>query len=398
MVKKKLIADVDVSEKAVLVRCDFNVPLDEKGNILDDLRIRLAIPTIQNILDRGGRAVLMSHLGRPQGKPDPLVSLRPVAERLGEILSLNCIVTEDVVGGDTASKVTTLSTGGVLLIENLRFHAGEKAGDPDFAARLANFGDIYCNDAFGTCHREDASMLAVPKAMAGRPRVAGLLVAKEINYLSEAIAKPHHPFLSIMGGAKVSDKINVIRKVLSSCDRVLIGGAMAYTFSLAQGGNVGNSLVERDKVDLASDLLNSAGEKLMLPIDTHCATGPNANAERMIVDAGRIPTGYGGFDVGPRTAKKFSELICHAKTIIWNGPMGMFEVSPFDAGTVEVAKAMVKATTAGATTIIGGGDSAAAIAQLGLSDQVSHVSTGGGASLAMLEGQSFAAVDILDDA
>jgi len=398
MTKKKVISDIEVAGKKVLVRCDFNVPLDETGAITDDRRIRSAVPTIRNILDRSGQAILMSHLGRPKGKPESRFSLRPVADRLGEVLECECELAVDVVGPDAAAKVASLSTGGVLLLENLRFHAGEKAGDPRFAADLAKFADVYCNNAFGTCHRQDASMVAVPDVMAGKPRVVGFLVAKEMDFLSEAIADPQRPFLAVLGGAKVSDKINVIRKVLQSCDQVLIGGAMAYTFSLAQGGQVGISLVERDKVDLAGDLLETAGVKLVLPVDAHCSTEPSKNGEMTTVDAGKIPEGFGGFDIGPQTAKKFAGLIRVAKTIVWNGPMGMFEVPPFDAGTLAVAQATVAATEAGATSIIGGGDSAAAIERLGLAEQVSHVSTGGGASLAMLEGQRFAAVDILDDA
>jgi len=282
----------------------------------------------------------------------------------------------------------------VLLLENLRFHAGEQAGDPEFARALAALGDIYCNDAFGTCHRTDASMVAVPRAMGSKPKVMGFLVAKELQYLLETIARPERPFLAILGGAKVSDKINVIRNLLPVCDRVLIGGAMAYTFSLAQGGKVGKSLIEPDKVDLARELLKIGGDKLMLPVDTHCGDAFSADCKKQVVPAGQIPDDYQGLDIGPQTAKLFAEAIRTAKTVIWNGPMGVFEMPPFDAGTRAVAEAVANSH---ATSIIGGGDSAAAIQQMGLADKVTHVSTGGGASLELLEGKRFEAVELLDN-
>jgi phosphoglycerate kinase len=282
----------------------------------------------------------------------------------------------------------------VLLLENLRFHAGEQAGAAEFARALAALGDIYCNDAFGTCHRADASMVAVPKAMNGKPKVMGFLLAKELQYLSETIAHPKHPFLAILGGAKVSDKINVIRNLLPICDRVLIGGAMAYTFSLAQGGRVGTSLVEPDKVDLARELLKADSGKLMLPVDTHCGDAFTTDCNKQVAKAGQIPDGYQGLDIGPGTAKLFAETIGTAKTVIWNGPMGVFEMPPFDAGTRAVAEAVANSR---ATSIVGGGDSAAAIQQMGLANKVTHVSTGGGASLELLEGKRFEAVELLDD-
>ena len=394
---KKTIATTDVSGKTVLLRVDFNVPLDDHQNITDDRRIRLALPTIQAVIDRGGKLVLMSHLGRPKGQPVAEMSLKPAARRLSELLGQPVQFAAETTGDATTKLAAQLNRGEVLLLENLRFDPGEKAGDTEFAAALARLGDVYCNDAFGTCHRKDASMVAVPSQMAGKPRVVGLLVEKEIKYLSDAISAPQRPFLAILGGAKVSDKIAVIENLIGLCDRILIGGAMAYTFSLAQGGQVGDSLVEPDKVELAKDLLQKGGSKLQLPVDAHCAVTPQAADKRIVVD-GQIPAGYKGFDIGPATCDQYSAVIQQAKTIVWNGPMGMFEVPPFDRGTAAVAEAIVAATAAGAISIIGGGDSAAAIEQAGLADRVSHVSTGGGASLAMLEGKPFAAVDLLDDA
>ena len=320
------------------------------------------------------------------------------AERLAKLLAREVLFATDTIGDDASSKVGSLSNGQVLLVENLRFHPGEKSGDADFAAQLASFGDIYCNNAFGTCHRTDASMVAVPQAMAGKPRVVGMLVAKEIKYLADTMAQPQRPFIAILGGAKVSDKIGVIKKLLGVCDQVLIGGAMAYTFALAKGGEVGDSLVEPDKTDLAKELIEAGGDKLILPVDTVCATGPSGDAERETVPNGKIPNGFGGFDIGPKTSVTYADAVALARTVIWNGPMGMFEVEPFDEGTKAVAKAIVQATSKGATTIVGGGDSAAALDQMGLDTEVSHVSTGGGASLAMLEGKRFEAVDLLDEA
>lgn len=394
---KKSIEDVDVAGKKVLMRVDFNVPLDDQRQITDDRRIRLALDSIRSVLNRGGSLILMSHLGRPKGEPDEKYSLKPVAERLQQLLGKPIDFASDTVGPDAQKRAKSLAEGGVLLLENLRFNAGEKKGDPQFARRLADMADIYCNDAFGTCHRTHASMVAVPQAMGDRPKVVGHLVAKEIQYLSETIANPKRPYMAILGGAKVSDKIAVIKNLLGTCDSVLIGGAMAYTFSLAVGGKVGNSLVEPDKVEWAKELIELGGEKLVLPVDTCCADAPRSDANKQVALSGQIPDGLEGLDIGPETARQFAERIRQAKTIVWNGPMGMFEVPPFDEGTKVVAQAIVEATAAGATSIIGGGDSAAAIEQFGLADQVSHVSTGGGASLAMLEGRPFEAVNVLDD-
>lgn len=391
---KKTIADVDVAGRRVLMRVDFNVPL-ESGAITDDGRIRMALPSIKSVLDRGGRLILMSHLGRPKpGSDNSEFSLIPAARRLAELLGRDVAFAADTVGEDAVAKVADLQDGGVVVLENLRFEEGEKTGDSAFAAQLAAFGDIYCNDAFGTCHRKDASMVAVPQAMTGKPRVVGFLVQKEIQYLTDAIENPQRPFVAILGGAKVSDKIQVIRNLLQICDKVLIGGAMAYTFSLAKGGKVGNSLVEKDKVELAAELLEEGGTKLVLPVDTHCGDDFSGSCNKEIVYAGEIPDGFEGLDIGPQTAAIYSDIVEDAKTIVWNGPMGVFEMPPFDEGTRTVAEALAKSS---GISIIGGGDSAAAIRQLGYEDQVSHVSTGGGASLAMLEGEKFAAVELLDD-
>jgi phosphoglycerate kinase len=393
---KKTIADVDPQAKVVLMRVDFNVPQDDNGAITDDRRIRMALPSIESVIQRGGKLVLMSHLGRPKGKgPEPEFTLRPAAERLSEILGKPVEFATDTVGPDAKAKVAALKPGGIVVLENVRFNPGEKDGDAAFAQQLAAMADIYCNDAFGTCHRTDASMVAVPKAMNAKPKVSGFLVAKEIEYLSETISRPKRPFVAILGGAKVSDKIKVIKNLLGICDHVLIGGAMAYTFSLAQGGKVGKSLVEPDKVELAKELIASGGGKLVLPVDTHCGDAFSSDCNKKVVKAGEIPDGWEGLDIGPETAKKYADLLRGAATVVWNGPMGVFEMPPFDAGTKAVAEAIADSD---ATSIIGGGDSAAAIEQLGFADRVSHVSTGGGASLSMLEGEKFEAVELLDNA
>lgn len=391
---KKTISDVDVKGKKVLIRVDFNVPLDDQGRVTDDRRVREALPSIRSVLDRGGALILMSHLGRPKDAPEPKYSLRPAAEKLAELLGKPVAFATDTVGPDAKAKAAALKPGEVLVLENLRFQKGEKKGDPEFAQTLAGMADVYCNDAFGTCHRTDASMVAVPKAMGKKPKVVGFLVEKEIRYLNDAIAQPERPFVAILGGAKVSDKIPVIQNLLKICDKVLIGGAMAYTFSLAQGGKVGGSLVEPDKVDLAKELLAAGGSKLVLPVDTHCGDNFAADANKKIVPAGEIPDGYQGLDIGPKTAEEYANIVRGAKTVVWNGPMGVFEMPPFDEGTKKVAQAIAESQS---TSIIGGGDSAAAVQQLGFADKVSHVSTGGGASLAMLEGQKFEAVELLDE-
>ena len=393
---KKSIADVNVAGKTVLMRVDFNVPLDENCNVTDDRRVRMAVPSIKSVIDRGGKLILCSHLGQPKdGEDQSKFSLKPAAATLSSLLGKPVTFATDTVDADATAKVAALKDGQVLLLENLRFNKGEKKGDAAFAAKLAGFADIYCNDAFGTCHRTDASMVAVPQAMAGKPRVVGFLVQKEVQYLSDAIANPQRPFIAILGGAKVSDKINVIKNLLGICDKVLIGGAMAYTFSLAKGGKVGKSRVELDKVELAKELIQLGGSKLVLPVDTHCGDAFKGDCNKVVVKAGEIPDTFEGFDIGPATAAQYAEELKNAKTVVWNGPMGVFEMPPFDAGTRIVAEAIANSS---ATSIIGGGDSAAAIQQLGFADKVSHVSTGGGASLSMLEGEKFAAVELLDEA
>lgn len=392
---KKTIAESEVVGKRVLMRVDFNVPLQD-GKISDDRRIRMALPSINSVLDGGGSLVLISHLGRPKGiGPEPEFSLKPVAERLGELLDMEVQFSSDTIGEDARTKALALEPGQVLVLENLRFSKDEKKGDTNFAQTLAGFGDLYCNDAFGTCHREHASMVAVPKAMiaAGKSTVCGFLVEKEIKYLTEVIEKPTRPFVAILGGAKVSDKITVIENLLKVCDKVLIGGAMAYTFFLAQGKKVGGSLVEPDRVDMAKRVLQLGGDKLVLPVDTHCGDAFSGDCNKQIVE-GDIPDGFEGLDIGPKSIELFCNAVKDAKTVVWNGPMGVFEMSPFDAGTKAVAQAIADSS---ATSIIGGGDSAAAIELLGFADKVSHVSTGGGASLEMLEGKKFASVELLDD-
>ncbi|MFK7735557.1 MAG: phosphoglycerate kinase [Pirellulaceae bacterium] len=393
---KKTINDIDPKGSVVLMRVDFNVPQDDDGKITDDRRIRMALPSIESVVDRGGKLVLMSHMGRPKGNgPEPEFSLAGAAAKLGELLGKPVAFAADTVGEDAEAKVAALQDGDVLVLENLRFNAGEKKGCEEFAGKLAAFADVYCNNAFGTCHRTDASMVAVPTAMSGKPKVVGALVAKEIQYLSDTISSPERPFVAILGGAKVSDKINVIQNLLGICDHILIGGAMAYTFSLARGGAVGMSLVEKDKVELAKELIAAGGEKLVLPVDTHCGDDFSGDCNKQVVAAGEIPDGFEGLDIGPQTAGNYADLLKSAKTVVWNGPMGVFEMPPFDQGTKAVAEAIAQSD---ATSIIGGGDSAAAVEVLGFADQVTHVSTGGGASLAMLEGKTFAAVELLDDA
>jgi len=392
---KLTINDVDVAGKKVFMRVDFNVPLDDDLKITDDRRIEMALPSIKSVVDRGGRLILASHLGRPKGEPNPKYSLAPAADCLAKLVGKPVAFAKDTVGPDASEKIGALGDGGIVLLENLRFDAREKSGDEAFSAQLAELADIYCNNAFGTCHREHASMYGVPVAMGGKPKTVGSLVEKEIKYLSGVIATPERPFVAILGGAKVSDKIKVIENLIGICDHILIGGAMAYTFSLAQGGSVGKSLVEPEKVDLAKELIAKAGDKLVLPVDTHCGDDFNKDCNKQVVAAGQIADDFEGLDIGPETATKFAEIIKSAKTVVWNGPMGVFEMPPFDEGTKAVAQAIADSES---VSIIGGGDSAAAVAQLGFEDSVTHVSTGGGASLAMLEGKTFAAVEVLDEA
>ncbi len=394
---KKTVAALDVSGKRVLVRVDFNVPLDDHQRITDDRRIVAALETIRSIIDRGGRAILMSHLGRPKGGPEAKFSLKPAADHLSKLLGKPVAFASDCIGPIAEQMAAAMKPGDVLVLENTRFHKGEEKNDAAFAAQLAALGDVYVNDAFGTAHRQHASTYGVPEKLGPGKRVIGLLIQKELRFLGESLEHPHRPLIAILGGAKVSDKIAVIENLLSKADFVLIGGAMAYTFFLAQGKKVGNSLCERDKVPLAAALLAKAGPKLVLPTDTVIASEMTDTAVTRIVD-GEIPDGMEGYDIGPKTAAHYAALIASAKTVIWNGPMGVFEKKPFQHGTRTVAQSLADITPKGAVTIIGGGDSAAAIEEFGLADKVSHVSTGGGASLEFLEGKGFACIDLLDNA
>ncbi|UCG32747.1 MAG: phosphoglycerate kinase [Phycisphaerales bacterium] len=409
---KKTIDQVDFRSKRVLMRVDFNVPQDDNGNITDDRRIRKALPSIRHILDAGGRLILMSHLGRPKGDPekDKKYTLAPVAECLGQLIGDTVLMADDCVGDDVRRLVDGLHDGKCCLLENLRFHAAETIKDKDaakdsvlkeqkqnFAQQLADLADVYVNDAFGTCHRDNASMLTVPQLMAGKPRVVGYLVRKELQFLGEALAKPRRPFIAILGGAKVSDKIGVIESLLPKCDHILIGGAMCFTFQLAAGQDVGNSLVEKDKLDEARRLRDMAGDKLKLPFDTLVAEKLEAGVAAKVAQ-GPIPPGFAGYDIGPKTTAAFCNLIAGAGTVVWNGPMGVFETPPFDVATMTIARTVAEATDRGAVTIIGGGDSAAAVDKAGLEDRMTHVSTGGGASLEFLEGKPFKPIEVLDDA
>lgn len=398
---KQNIATVDVSGKRVLIRVDFNVPL-KNGVITDDRRIRAALPTIESVIERGGRAVCMSHLGRPEGKGfEPTLSLAPVAERLGELLGKPVAFPSNDCTDDAAiSAVNSMSDGEVLVLENLRFHKAEKKGDTDFARKIALMGEVYVNDAFGTCHREDASMVAVPRLMAGRPRVVGFLVEKEVRYLSDKLAEPARPFVVVLGGAKVSDKLPAITSLMDRADHILVGGAMAYTFIRALGHETGESRVEEECLADAKRMIDEATSmrvEIHVPTDHVCSTEFSEDLGDIEVFEDNIRPGFIGLDIGPLTQTRYAELIRRAKTVVWNGPMGVFEWKPFKVGTKTIAEAMAQATASGATTIVGGGDSAAAVEAFGLSDKMSHVSTGGGASLEMLQGKRFVAVDLLDD-
>ena len=409
---KKTVADIDVKAKKVLMRCDFNVPLDENQTITNDGRITKAMPTIQHILDGGASLILMSHLGRPKGEPDPKFSLAPVAKRLGELLGKDVIMAPDCIGEEVEAKAAAMQPGDVMLLENLRFHKAEtikdKAAKEDaqlreakdaFAKKIAGLADVYVCDAFGTAHRDNASMYTVPCMMEGKPRVSGFLIEKELIFLGETVENAQKPFVAILGGAKVSDKIAVIENLLTKVDTILIGGAMAYTFFKAQGKQVGGSLCEDDFVDTATQLLKQATEvgcEILLPVDTMIAIEFKADAEHKVVE-GDIPDGWEGLDIGPKSAKLFSDKLADAKTIVWNGPMGVFEMDAFAVGTKAVAVAVAEATSNGARSVIGGGDSASAIVNMGLEDKVSHISTGGGASLEFLEGKQFKCLAILDE-
>ncbi len=399
---KQTIANTDVKGKRVLIRVDFNVPL-EGSTITDDRRIKAALPTINSVIERGGKAILMSHLGRPAGKGyEEGYSMAPVAKRLSELLGKEVsIPAQNCKAPEIKQAVDAMNDGDVILLENLRFHGCEKRGEPDFANQLAELGDVYVNDAFGTCHREHTSMVALPLAMGNKPKVAGFLVEKEIAYLTEALADPNRPFTVILGGAKVSDKLPAIEHLLPKADHILVGGAMAYTFLKALGHSVGTSIVEEDMLGEAKRIIELAAESktdLHFPEDHICSTIFAEKAGDIEIFDDQIKDGFMGLDIGPKTAARYSQIIKASKTIVWNGPMGVFEWMPFKMGTKLIAEAVADATDAGATSIVGGGDSAAAAEIFGVADRLSHVSTGGGASLEMLEGKRFKAVDLLDDA
>jgi len=415
--KKKSVRDLDVRGRRVLIRADLNVPLDTQQNVTDDRRIRMFLPTLQHVLDNGGRAIVMSHLGRPTGDPeqDARFSLKPVATRMGELLDKPVKFVTACIGPAVAEAAGALGDGEVLLLENLRFHAAETIIDqakknPDkrltaqqetlrteFAEGLASHAEMYVNDAFGTCHRQHVSMYDIPKLMPAGNRVLGFLVEKELKYLGEAVESPKRPFVAVLGGAKVGDKIGVIQNLLQRVDNILIGGAMMYTFWAAQGRSVGKSLCEHDKLDLAKSILEQAGPKLVLPTDAVAAAELREGVATTLV-SGEIPADLMGLDVGPKTLEAFAKLIKSAGTVVWNGPLGAFETKPFEAGTFALARIIAEATDHGTVSVIGGGDSAAAIEQAGLSDRVTHISTGGGASLKFLEGKRFDPIEVLDDA
>ncbi len=398
----KTIPNLDVAGKRVLIRVDFNVPIEE-GQIRDDRRIRTAIPTIRSVIERGGRAILMSHLGRPDGRGyEEKLSLRPVADRLAELLGKPVSFPDtDCLSEKTRTAIEQMSDGDVLLLENLRFYKEEKEGDSEFASKLAEYGDVYVNDAFGTSHRRDASMVAVPRAMAGRPRVAGMLLDRELRYLSRALENPARPFVVVLGGAKVSDKIGVIENLMPKSDATLIGGAMAYTFVKALGHGVGNSRIEPDKITVAKALIEEAARlkhDMHIATDHVCSTQMSETSGDIEVFEEQIKDGYMGLDIGPRTQSEFAEVLRKAKTIVWNGPMGVFEMRPFRVGTKVVARAIAEATDGGATSIVGGGDTAAAVDAFDLADKMTHISTGGGASLELLAGRKFESIALLDEA
>jgi phosphoglycerate kinase len=393
---KKTLADLpDLKGKRVLVRVDFNVPLDAAGNITNDRRIRAAIPTLKAILDAGGSAIVMSHLGRPKGDPkkDAVFKMDRVAERLRQLLSKPVHKVDEVVGPAVQAAAKALKPGEVLVLENLRFHPGEQGGDSAFAAQIAALGDVYVIDAFGTCHRKDASIVAVPAAMKGKPRVVGNLVAKELEVLDRLLTHPTRPFVGILGGGKVSDKIAFIEKMLAIVDRVLIGGAMTYTFLKAQGKGVGASRLEADKLDVARELLHLGKERIVLPVD-HLIVEKIDAPQTARVAEGDIPDGWIGVDIGPKTIALYKKEIESAATVVWNGPLGKFEDEPYSRGTREIAQAMAASK---AVTIVGGGETAEAVEEFGLAEKMTHVSTGGGAFLEYVEGTPFAALGEIDE-
>lgn len=392
---KKTVKDVDVRSKRVLVRVDYNVPLDANGNVSDDKRITASLPTINYLLEQGARIILCSHLGRPKGEVKKEFSLAPVAKRLKELLpGVNIYFASDCIGEEAERKAAALKDGEILLLENLRFHKEEEKNDPEFAKKLASLAEIYVNDAFGTVHRAHASTAGVAAYL---PAVAGFLIGKELSIMGGALENPERPFVAILGGAKVADKIGVITNLLNKCDTLLIGGGMAYTFFKAMGYEIGDSLLDAESIDLAKQLMETAkekGVKLLLPVDTVVAKAFAADAEHMTVAANAIPVGWQGLDIGEKTRELFAAEIKNAKTVIWNGPMGVFEFPEFAKGTEAVAKACAEC---GGTTIIGGGDSASAVKKLGYADKMTHISTGGGASLEFLEGKVLPGVAALND-
>lgn len=397
---KKTVANLsasDLSGKRVLVRADFNVPLDN-GNITDDTRIRAALPTIQDLASKGAKVILCSHFGRPKGVTEKL-RLTPVAKRLSELLGKEVKKTDDCIGDEVAATVAGMQDGDVVLLENVRFYPEEEANDPEFAKKLASVADLYVNDAFGTAHRAHASTEGVTKYLS--PSVAGFLMEKELQYLGSAIDNPQRPLAAIIGGSKVSSKIGVIEKLLEKCDKLLLGGGMVFTFYKARGLNVGKSLVEEDKLELAKSLEAKAKERgvtFLLPTDVVVADKFAADANTQTVSVESIPEGWMGLDIGPDSVKTFQDALADCKTVIWNGPMGVFEMEKFAVGTEGIAHSLAGLTQTGTTTIIGGGDSVAAVEQLNLGEQMSHISTGGGASLELLEGKELPGVAALDEA
>ncbi len=391
---KKTVKDIDLKDKKVLVRCDFNVPMDENKNITDNRRIVAALPTIKYLLEQNCKVVLCSHLGRPKGEFKPEYSLKPVAKELSKLLGQEVIMAEDVIGEDAKNKAENLKNGEVLLLENVRFHREETDNDPEFAKELASFGEIFVNDAFGTAHRAHASTEGVTKYL---PAVSGFLIEKELKFLGEALENPERPFVAILGGSKVSDKIGVIENLLEKVDTLIIGGGMAYTFFKAQGYSVGDSLCEEDKCELALEIMEKAkekGVKFLLPIDNKIGREFKPDTESKTVKSTEIPDGWEGLDIGEETIKLYKEELQNAKTIVWNGPLGVFEFDQFAVGTNEIAKALGDID---AIKIIGGGDSAAAVEKAGLADRMTHISTGGGASLEFLEGKKLPGIEALMD-
>ena len=388
---KMTVEDLEVSGKKVLVRCDFNVPMSN-GEITDDKRIVESLKTVKYLIDKDAKVILCSHLGRPKGEFNNEFSLKAVAERLSELLEIKVIMTEDVVGDDAVSKASGLKNGEVLLLENVRFHAEEEKNDADFAKKLASLAELYVNDAFGTSHRAHASTAGVADYL---PSAVGYLIQKEINFMGKALEDPKRPFVAILGGAKVSDKIGVINNLLTKVDKLLIGGAMGYTFLKAEGVPVGNSRVEEDRLEEAKKMLSdakAAGVEMLIPVDSVCGNKFSEDSEAVVYD--EVPDGWMGLDIGPKTVELFSEAIKNAGTVVWNGPMGVFEWANFANGTKEVAKAIAES---GAISIIGGGDSAAAVEQLGFAEKMSHISTGGGASLEFLEGIELPGIAAIND-